>query len=399
MGTRSNRPGWGSVALFWVVLATAGGTVAYFRSAATRFAPADTLDGVYDRYVDALVRLNDQVDALGSPPDVPGRSPAVGPRLMAIANEIDGLAAVAKQLPRLDAPELDRVTAAHRMAEQAQAQRWRAATDRIPAGAVGLNSPLFPALVRVPSAVLNFRSALERTSTDPATVAPHDRPAVTAAPVAPASPPAVATEVPGPNGWPEGHPPASLARGQGWHVPPPPPRPPSIAARFGSDQIVTLHVRGLADRSSQAQGLADHLFRVWPTAHDEEGTDEEDDLNAVVMRFAPVVDVRAAADRIDFGRAVADPAARSITVDVDPAAVARIVNPPRPTPAIAPAPPPELPAVVAAGAKVGVHRGASWAAATVLAREGRRYRVHYDGGPDAGDEWVGRDRMRPAAAN
>ena len=267
------------------------------------------------------------------------------------------------------------MTAAHRAAEQAQAQRWRAATGRIPgrggrpelaavprpgAGAVG-----GPELPVGPGADLD-RPGDGRPTRSAGRHGRPGRPGVAASGgdgsarsqrLARRSPAGVAGTR------------ARVARPRRRRRG----RRPS-PARFGSDQIVTLHVRGLADRSSQAQGLADHLIRVWPTAHDEEGTDEEDDLNAVVMRFAPVVDVRAAADRIDFGRAVADPGRpvdhgghrpRRRGPDRQPAATDAGDRAAPRRPSCRRSWPPAR--------RWAFTRGASWAAATVLAREGRRY--------------------------
>jgi hypothetical protein len=52
----------------------------------------------------------------------------------------------------------------------------------------------------------------------------------------------------------------------------------------------------------------------------------------------------------------------------------------------------------AVGQKVEVREGDSWSPASVLAHEGRKYQVHYDGADGSTDEWVTTDRIRRPGA-
>ena len=176
-------------------------------------------------------------------------------------------------------------------------------------------------------------------------------------------------------------------------------------ADFGPDQIVTVHLRGLTGAQKQIGPLMNHI-RERAKARDGMGTSGSNE--SADVRVAPVADAATVAAAIDFGTATVDAASRSVTVDCDPARVAAlvaaaappapVVTPPPPPPVPVETPPAQLPAVVPVGTRIGLERNGQWCPATVLKREGRRYLVHADADADAANEWVGKDRMRPADA-
>ncbi len=51
------------------------------------------------------------------------------------------------------------------------------------------------------------------------------------------------------------------------------------------------------------------------------------------------------------------------------------------------------------GQQIQVREGDTWSAATVVAHEGRKYQIHYEGSDASDDEWVTADRMRATATD
>ncbi len=320
---------------------------------------AGALDDLYDQSVGLQRQANDAMDAIKTGDDVAAAAPTVGPKLEAIAGQVEALAARVGRMPQLDAQDVSAAVDRHRAAERAERDRWHLALVRVK-GRVALDSPLLAGIIKLPNAADDFRDAVVRS----------------AYPKVPAPPPPVT----GPPGR--------------WTAP----AVSQALQKYPADQRVTVRVRGLTDYDRQSAAINADLFQRLAAAASQ-GNNENDDPGAFDLTLAPVPDLAAAAERVTFGRVTVDAATRTLTVQADVARVDAVVRAQHPGAAVAASPVPSksVPADFPVGAQVRILYGNAWQAATVVAREGRRVRIHYDGKADDYDEWVARDRLRPAA--
>ena len=450
-----------------------GVAIAALLAAAPLARGADTLDALFGRFVKATDATADALKPIKAKGDAAGHGDAVAGRLKAIATDVDALTAALPAAPAFDARAFQQVVARHATATRAAHERLAAALARLKAaGDVDVASELAEQLLKTTSALENFPTTAERMSVRPAGAAAAVAPPPVLNPDAgPTTPPfqqplekmfpadqIVTVHVlgladrspgrlapimgrvtglaggayhsdhlgPGNDAYDVTVAPVTLTaatlaeridfgtatadpggRSVTVHVEAakldallhgrlamkshPAPRP--VQDRYPADQIVTVHLRGLVDRTGQDAGLMERLLTKL-NAKVVSGSYDPDDASAEDLYLAAFPDLTVVAKGIDFGRVSAvDPSTRTITVEVDPAKV----GPNGRGPAKAGAkPPPPLTEVPTVGLRVSVKRDGRWTNVYVQAREGRRFQVHVANTPESGDVWVAKEDLRQA---